>query len=79
MRDRNEEIHLFISEEDQKKNRQHALLEKAIKEWIQKQTAQLLRFPQDSFAIPEEPCKEETISLSERNQLASGRRESEVR
>jgi hypothetical protein len=79
MPNKNEDIHLFILDEDRKKNTLAQTRENVLREWLQGPTEQLVTPPQNAFGIHEELCKEETISLGERNQPASEKQESDLR
>jgi len=72
MGDKNEEIYLFILEEERRKNRERALREKA-QEPIEQLTA-----PPQKLAIPEKLPKEETPALSQTNQSAGEEQESNL-
>lgn len=72
MRDKNEDIHVFIIEEERRRNREQALKEKALREKLQQPSAELVRDLLGSLPVPEGPAEKEAASSSEENQSTGG-------
>jgi hypothetical protein len=84
MGERNGDIHVFIMEEDRRRNRERALREMAEREKLREPSEELKRALQESSGVPEsavvpeEPVEKEAASLDEGSQLTCVESESDV-
>jgi len=63
----NEDIHLFILEEERARNREQALKEKALREKLQQPSEELIRALRGYLPAPEEPIEKEAQPPNEEN------------
>jgi hypothetical protein len=78
MRERNEDIHVFILEEDRRRNRERALREQALIEKLQEPSQELVKVLQRSSAVLEELVDKEIAPSDEVNQSTTVESEPDV-
>jgi hypothetical protein len=78
MRERNEDIHVFILEEDRRRNRERALREQALRDKFQEPSQELVKVLQRSSAVLEELVDKEIAPSDEVNQSTTVESESDV-
>jgi len=78
MRERNEDIHVFILEEDRRRNRERALREMALREKLREPSEELKKALQESSVVLDEPAKNEIVSSSEVNPVTDVEPESDL-